>query len=171
LYKDWWSKVTINDLRTNISLLEKSMEANSFRCEKDEETGSLREIQGKKGKASMDDLNGEAPESSGIIRESSGIHLVDKKWGLRDESDSEHDSEANFRHGCKRHETVTPTNIGVSLGDDFFHDIESYSTEPANLDEVALFDLSLPVFFYNGQYLGYPVFHPSHLFFLFLFLD
>jgi len=36
-YKDWWSNVTINDLKTNISILEKSMEANSSRCEKDKE--------------------------------------------------------------------------------------------------------------------------------------
>ena len=45
----------------------------------------------------MDDLYGKAPKSSGVIRESPGIHLIDKKWGLRDESDSECDSEANFR--------------------------------------------------------------------------
>jgi len=46
--------VTVNDLRI-VSILEKSMEANSSRCEKDEEIGSLRKIQGKKGKARMDD--------------------------------------------------------------------------------------------------------------------
>jgi len=45
--------------------------------------------------------------------------------GLRDGSDSEYDSEANFRHGgCKRHETITLANIGVSLGYEFFDDIE-----------------------------------------------
>jgi len=57
-YKDWWSKVIVNDLRTKVSLLERSTEANSSRCEKDEETGSSRKIQGKKGKAPMDDLDG-----------------------------------------------------------------------------------------------------------------
>ena len=89
----------------------------------------------------MEDLDVEAPEFSGIIRESPGIRLVDKKRGLRDESDSKHDCEANFRHeGCKRHKTVTPTNIRVSLSDDFFYDMESCSTELANLDEVAPFD-------------------------------
>jgi len=66
-YKDWWSEVTVNDLRTNISHLEKSTKANSSRCEKDEETGSLRKIQGNKGKAPIDDLDGKAPESGGII--------------------------------------------------------------------------------------------------------
>ena len=33
-YKDWWSKVTINDLRTNVSFLEKITETNSSRCKK-----------------------------------------------------------------------------------------------------------------------------------------
>jgi len=39
-YKDWWFKVTINELMINIFLLEKSIEANSSKCEKDEETSS-----------------------------------------------------------------------------------------------------------------------------------
>jgi len=47
----------------------------------------------------MDNLDVKAPESDGIIQESPGIHLVGKKWGLRDESDSEHKSKVNFRHG------------------------------------------------------------------------
>jgi len=69
----------------------------------------------------MDDFDVKVLESDGIIRESPGIHLVDKKWGLGDGSDSDHDSEANFWHGVrKRHETVTSTNIEVSLGNGFF---------------------------------------------------
>jgi len=56
----------------------------------------------------MDDLDVKVRESCGIIRESLGIHLIDKRWDLSDESDSEHDSKANFKHGRhKRHETVT----------------------------------------------------------------
>ena len=98
----------------------------------------------------MDDLDGKAPESGGIIRESPGIQLIAKKRGLRDGSHSEYDFETNFRHGeHKRHETITCTNIGVSLGDYFFDDIESSSTEPANLDEVTLFNLLLPISFYK----------------------
>jgi len=96
-YKDWWFKVTVNNLSTNVSLLEMSIEANSSKYEKDEETSSSRKIQGKKGKAPMDDLDVEAPEFGGIIRESPGIHLVNKKWDLRDRSNSEHDSKAYFR--------------------------------------------------------------------------
>jgi len=89
--------------------------------EKDEEIGSSRKIQGKKRKAPTDDLDGKVLESGGIIRQSPGIHLIDKKWALRDEIDSEYYSEANFRHGGrKRKETITPTNIGVSLRGDFF---------------------------------------------------
>jgi len=64
------------------------------------------------------------------------------KPSLRDGSDSEHDFGANFRHGGrKRHNTITPTNIGVSLEDDFLDNIRSCSSEPTNLDELALFDL------------------------------
>jgi len=74
--------VTVNDLRTNISILEKSTEVNFCRCEKDEKIGSSRKIQGKKGKAPMDDLDGKALESNGIIRESPIIHLIDKKQAL-----------------------------------------------------------------------------------------
>ena len=85
----------------------------------------------------MDDLDGKAPESSDIIRGSPGIPLMDKKWCLRDGSGNESDFETNVKHaGHKKHETMTPTIVGGSLGDDFFHDIESCSTEPANLDEV-----------------------------------
>jgi len=125
---------TINDLRTNISLSEKSMKMNFSKWDKDEETGSSRKIYGKKGKAPMDDLDGKALKSDGIIRGSFGIRLVDKKWGLIDGSNSEHDPEANFRHrGCTRHETVIPINIGVSLRDGFFYDIKSCSTKPAIL--------------------------------------
>ena len=95
-------------------------------------------------------MDGKALEFDGIIRESSRIHLIDKKQGLRDGSNSEYDSEANFRHGGrKRHETITPTNIGVGLRDDFFYEIESCSTKPTNLDEVTLFYLLPLISFYK----------------------
>ena len=69
----------------------------------------------------MDDLGAKAPESSDIIQGSSGIPLMDKKQGLRDGNDSEHDSETNFRHeGRKKRETMTHTIIEGGLGDDFF---------------------------------------------------
>jgi len=67
----------------------------------------------------MDDLD--AKESKSDVRESPSIHLVDKKYRLRDVSDNEHDFEVNFRHGGhKGHETGTPIDIGGSLGDEFF---------------------------------------------------
>ena len=116
----------------------------------------------------MDDLDGKAPESGGIIQESPSIRLIDKKCGLRDECDNEYDSEANFRHGWRKgHETITPTNIEVSLGDDFVYDIEGCSTKLANLNEVPLFYFDPPVSFYKRKYLDCPVFNPSPLFFFF----
>ena len=164
-YKDLWSKVTVNDLRTNVFILEKSMEASSSRCEKDEEIGSSRKIQGKKGKAPMDDLDGQAAQSLGIIRESLGIRPIDMTRNLINGSDSEYDSETNFRHeGRKRHGTITPTNIAMGRGYDFVYDIESCSTKPANLDEVILFCLFSPISFYKRRHLDCLVFPPSLFF-------
>jgi len=112
----------------------------------------------------MDDSDGKAPQSGGIIRESPSIHLIDRKQSLGDESDCEYDSEANFRHeGCKRYETITPTNIGEPLRDDFFDDIESCSIELANLDDITLFYLLPPILFYKRRHPG-PCF-PAHLLF------
>ena len=82
--------------------------------------------------------------------ESLGICPVDKEQDFRDGSDNEHDSKANFRRaGRKRHLSVTPTNIGVSLGEEFFDHTESYSIESAYLDEAVLFDFHSPVSFYK----------------------
>jgi len=104
----------------------------------------------------MDDLDNKAPESDGIIRESPGIHLIEKKRGLRHGSDSEYDSEANFRHGGqKRRETMTLTTVRGSLGDNFFNNVKSYSTELANLNEVSPFDLLPPFFFIRDNSQGY----------------
>jgi len=64
-------------------------------------------------------------------------------------------SEANFEHkGRKTRETMTPTTVRGSLGDDFFDDIESCSIEPANLDEVTPFDVLPPLFFHKRRQSG-----------------
>ena len=159
-----------------MSILEKSTKVNSFRCKKDEETGSLRKVQAKKGKAPMDEFNVQALESCGTIRESPDICLVDKKWGLTDGSDIKHDSEANFKHGgCKRRKIVTPIDIGVSLVDDFFDDKESCSTELTNLDEIVFlcFIISrLSSLFFcvdMRQDNACPTLNPSHFSLLLLF--
>ena len=59
---------------------------------------------------------------------SPGICLIEKKLGLRERSDSEYDSEANVSWRAQERETITLTNVGGSLGDGFFDNIESYST-------------------------------------------
>jgi len=90
--------------------------------------------------------------------------LLIKNGALNDGSDSQHDSEAKFVHGGrKRHETLTPTNIRLSLRDTFLIYIESCSTEPAKLGEVVLFYF-LSLVLYGRQYLGYLVFNPLPLF-------
>jgi len=74
--------MTLNDLRTNVFLFQKSTKVNSFRQEKDEEIDSLRKAKGKKEKGPMEDLDAEVPKSCDATHESLVIHLVDKKWVL-----------------------------------------------------------------------------------------
>ena len=47
-YKIWWLKVTISDLRSNASVLQKSTETSSSRQDKDAEAGSSKKVKGKK---------------------------------------------------------------------------------------------------------------------------
>lgn len=62
---------------------------------------------------------------------------------LEEGSDSELDSEANFKQGGrKRHVIMILRNARVSFGDTFFNDVERCSTDQANLDDVHLFPLS-----------------------------
>ena len=94
------------------------------------------------------DLYVKAPESGGTILESPSIHLVDKKWGLRDQRTASMIPSQNFRHRrCKRHNTMTLTKVGGSLKDDFFDDIEGFSIELANIDKVVfVLDFLSPLF-------------------------
>ena len=109
--------------------------------DRDEEIGSLRKAKVENGNTLMEDLNVKAPKSCDVVRESPAIRLTDNKGGIAEGNDSEHDLEANFRHGGhKRSEIVTLRDIGVSLGDDLFEDVESCSMEPA--DEVTFLFLS-----------------------------
>ena len=51
-------------------------------------------------------------------------------------NDSEPDSKVSFRHkGRKRHETIIPRYSRVSLVDNFFNDVESYSVKLADLHD------------------------------------
>jgi len=85
----------------------------------------------------MEDLDAEAPKSCDATRVSLGIRLADKKRGLADGSNIEHDLEVNFKHqGHKTYKVVIPKDIRLSLREDFLGDVESFSTEPANLYEV-----------------------------------
>ena len=47
-YKIWWSTVTINDLCSNASILQKSMKANSSKQDRDAEAGSSKNAKRKK---------------------------------------------------------------------------------------------------------------------------
>ena len=55
--------MTINDLRSSVSIVKKSMEMNSSKHEKCVEAGSSKTAKGKKGKDPMEGLNAEEHKS------------------------------------------------------------------------------------------------------------
>lgn len=149
-YRIWWSKVTINDIRSNASILQKSTKANSSKQDKDVEVGSSKKAKRKKGKDPMADLDTEGPESSYDAYGSPRVHCADRKLDLALGSDSEPEFEANFRHGeRKRLKTVTPKYARVNLGDDFFDDVQSYSGRPTNLEDICSLPLPFTVIFFS----------------------
>ena len=85
----------------------------------------------------MADLDGEGSKSSDDAHGSPRVHLAERKRGLAPDSESEPESDANFRHGGrKRRETTTPKAAIVNLGDCFFDDVQSCSGEPGDLEDV-----------------------------------
>ena len=69
-------KVTINDLRMDISILKKSTKANTSKQNKDKEEGSSKKSKGKKGKAPLEDSNAEAQKSCDDACEFPSIPLM-----------------------------------------------------------------------------------------------
>ena len=99
--------------------------------------GSLKKANGRNGKDPAEDSDVEGQKSCDDACASLGIHLTNRKWVLVKGSDSNPYFEVNFKHGGhKRRKIVIPRDARVSLGDDFFADLESCSAEPANLDDV-----------------------------------
>ena len=138
-YKIWWPKVTISDLRSSASVLQKSTEASSSRQDNDAEVGSSKKAKGKKRKDPVADLDAEGLESDDDAHGSLRVRLIERKRGLAPDSDSEPESEANFRHGGrKKRETVIPRDARINFGDDFFYDVQSCSGEPVNLEDVCI---------------------------------
>ena len=85
----------------------------------------------------MADLNAEGLEFGDDAHGSPRVHLTERKQGLAPDSNSEAESEANFRHGGrKKRKIVIPRDAKINLGDDFFDDVHSCSGEPANLEDV-----------------------------------
>lgn len=54
--------MTISDLRSNASILQKSTKTNSSKQEKDVEVGTSKKAKEKKGKVPLADLDAEGPE-------------------------------------------------------------------------------------------------------------
>jgi len=116
--------VTISDLHSSASIPQKSTEASSSRQDKDAEASSTKKVKGRKGKDPVADLDAEGPESGDDTHGSPRVHLTERKRGLASDSDSEPESEANFRYGArKKGETVILRDARINLGDDFFDDV------------------------------------------------
>jgi len=71
--------VTISDLRSNASILQKSTEVNSSKQDKGADAGSSKKAKGKKQKDPMVDLDAEGSESSDDAHVSLGVHLTNRK--------------------------------------------------------------------------------------------
>jgi len=94
--------VTISDIRSSASVLQKSGEASSSRQDKDAEVGLSKKVKGKKVKDPVIDLDAEGPESSDDAHGSPRVRLAEQKRGLAPDSDNEPESKVNFRHGGAR---------------------------------------------------------------------
>ena len=81
--------MTINDLRSHTSVLQKSTEANSFKQENDAEARSSKKAKCKKGKDPVADLDAEGPEFSDNAHGSLRVHLANGKPSLALGSDNE----------------------------------------------------------------------------------
>jgi len=66
--------VTISDLRSSASILQKSTEASSSRQDKDVEVGSSNKVKGRKGKDPVADLDAEGPKSGDNTHGSPKVH-------------------------------------------------------------------------------------------------
>ena len=109
------------------------MKENSFRCEKDEEIGYSRKIQGKRSRLLRITSMARCLSLVAPFETLLAFVLLIRNEAL--EMGVTMSMIPNFRYGGpKGHDTIILTNIGVSLGDDFVDDIESCSTESANLE-------------------------------------
>ena len=118
--------------------------------EKDAEAGPSKKAKAQKGNNPMANLNVEERKAYGYAHRSLGVHLANRKRSLAKSSDSESESEGNFKHGGhKKRETVLPRDIRVNLEDDLFYDIQSCSGEPANLEDVFSLPLPLTAIFFS----------------------
>lgn len=71
--------MTISDLRSSASVMQKSTEASSSRQDKDAEVGSSKKVKGKKGKDPVTDLDAEGLESGDDAHGSPRVHLAERK--------------------------------------------------------------------------------------------
>ncbi|KAJ8435025.1 hypothetical protein Cgig2_013675 [Carnegiea gigantea] len=125
-YQDWWSKVTIDDLRANVDFLQQSAGHDPSKSKK-----SRRGNTSKDG-SDFEDQDSDAERTG----ESLDTTVADRGGDIIDSDDSDQDSEANFKHhGHKKCNTATANTFSAPLGDSFFNGITSCS-DMSNLEDV-----------------------------------
>jgi len=129
-YQDWWSKVTISDLRTNVALLQQSAGHDLSKFKK-----SARGNISKDG-SDFKDRDDDVEHTGEFI----DTPVASTGEGVIENDNSDQDSEANFkRYGRKKRKIVAANTSRMALGDSFFNDIQSCSDMPTNLEDVTCF--------------------------------
>jgi len=137
-YQDWWSKVTISDLRTNVGLLQQSAGHDLSKFKK-----SARGNISKDG-SDFEDRDDDVEHTGEFI----DTFVTSRGEGVVENDDSDQDSKANFkRRGRKKRKIVAASTSRMALEDSFFNDIPSCSDMPTNLDDVTYF----PFCFESGK--------------------
>ncbi|KAJ8438229.1 hypothetical protein Cgig2_028132 [Carnegiea gigantea] len=124
-YQDWWSKVTISDLRANVGLLQQSAGHDPSMSKKN-----------RRGNASKDGSDFEDQDSDvEWTGKSLDTPVADRGRDTIDNDDSDQDSEGNFKRcGHKKRKTVAANTSSAPLSDSFFNGVTSYSDMP-NLED------------------------------------
>ena len=129
-YQDWWSKVTISDLRTNVVLLQQSVGYDLSKSKKSARGNTSKD------RTDFEDQDDDIKHTDEFI----DIPIASRGEGIVENDDTDQDSEANFkRRGRKKCKIIAANTSRVTLGDSFFNDIQICSDMPTNLEDTTDF--------------------------------
>ncbi|KAJ8430754.1 hypothetical protein Cgig2_009059 [Carnegiea gigantea] len=133
-YQDWWSKMTISDLRANVSLLQQSAGHDPSKSKKN-----------RRGNTSKDGSDFEDQDSKvERIGESLDTPITNRGGDTIDNDDSNQVQKLTLNVvGIKKCNTVAANTSSAALGDSFFNGITSCSDMPNLEDEPSTTDAYL----------------------------